>query len=136
MRHHFVIGPLCDSELFRRKARLYYCVRCRWSFLVCGSKLVVLDQGGNPVAGDESLRRFATFAEGPCPVLEAFASASSAEAAAAGAVLDSKRDPAQVRQHVMHLAGRLPRDGIFTPASANPRHGSRRAGQGIWFSIR
>jgi len=25
VQHEFVIGPLCDSALFGRKARLYYC---------------------------------------------------------------------------------------------------------------
>ena len=78
MRHEFVIGPLCDSALFGRKARLYYCVQCKWSFLVCGSKFAVLDESGSRSNGDESSRRFVTF-EKPCPVLEAFASESLAE---------------------------------------------------------
>ncbi len=75
-RHVFVIGPLCDTNLSARKARIYYCRLCDWSFLVAGSKVAVLDARGEPVVGAESLRRFSTFAEGPCPALEAFASAA------------------------------------------------------------
>jgi hypothetical protein len=75
LRHEFVIGPLCESDLCPgKKARLYYCIRCKWNFLVCGSKVAVLDEHGNPLLGDESLRRFDTFEGGPCPVLEEFAS--------------------------------------------------------------
>jgi len=44
LRHEFVVGPLCDSSLSERKARLYYCIRCKWNFLVCGSKVAVLDE--------------------------------------------------------------------------------------------
>src|SRR5216683_2711579 len=73
-RHEFVIGPLCDTSVTSRKARLYYCRLCEWRFLVCGSKVAVLDEDGNPLIGEESFRRFGTFEEGPCPVLEAFAS--------------------------------------------------------------
>ena len=68
-RHEFTIGPLCDSALFGRKARLYYCIRCNWRFLVSEKKVVVLDEVGHPMAGPDSSTRFATFAEGPCPVL-------------------------------------------------------------------
>jgi hypothetical protein len=69
LRHEFVIGPLCDSELFPRKARLYYCIRCKWHFLVCEKTVVVLDGYGHPMAGPDSSTRFDTFAEGPCPAL-------------------------------------------------------------------
>ena len=69
VRHEFVIGPFCDSALFRRKARLYYCIRCRWQFLVSEKKVVVLDNDGHPMAGADSSARFNTFAEGPCPAL-------------------------------------------------------------------
>ena len=69
LRHGFVIGPLCDSELFGRKARLHYCLRCNWRFLVSEKKVVVLDEVGHPMAGPDSSTRFATFAEGPCPAL-------------------------------------------------------------------
>ena len=77
IRHEFVIGPLCRPSVLHQEARLYYCIRCKWSFLVCGSKVAVLDEDGSPLLGEDSLRRFKTFQEGPCPVLEAFASAAS-----------------------------------------------------------
>jgi hypothetical protein len=93
MRHDLVIGPLCDSVLFGRKARLYYCIRCKWSFLVCGGKVALLDEGGNPLAGDRSLGRFGTFKEGPCPVLEAFALESLAEVpTTSGPQAESRRE--------------------------------------------
>ena len=79
-RHAFVIGPLCSINPSTRKARLYYCRLCKWSFLVCGSKVAVLDEDGKPLVGEESLRRFSTFEEGPCPVLESFASVAVADA--------------------------------------------------------
>jgi hypothetical protein len=69
LRHEFVIGPLCDSPLFRQKARLYYCIRCRWHFLVSEKKVVVLDEDRHPIVGPDSAARFNTFAEGPCPAL-------------------------------------------------------------------
>ena len=78
-RHAFVIGPLCDSNLSSRKARLYYCRLCKWTFLVCGSHVAVLDENGEPLVGEESLSRFSTFEEGPCPALEAFASVALAD---------------------------------------------------------
>ena len=69
MRHEFVIGPQCYSPLFRRKARLYYCLRCNWHFLVSENKVIVLDDDGHSMAGPDSSSRFNTFAEGPCPAL-------------------------------------------------------------------
>jgi hypothetical protein len=75
-RHEFVIGPLCDTSLSSRKGRLYYCRLCEWRFLVCGNKVAVLDENGKPLAGGESVSRFSTFENGPCPVFEAFASAA------------------------------------------------------------
>lgn len=76
-RHEFVIGPLCKCAAFDANARLYYCIRCKWSFFVCGTRVAVLDGAGNPLTGEHSLRRFKTFEDGPCPVLEAFASAAA-----------------------------------------------------------
>ncbi|HTQ23627.1 MAG TPA: hypothetical protein VMI09_02950 [Candidatus Binataceae bacterium] len=76
LKHDFVIGPQRYSELFGRPARLYHCVRCKWSFLVGGSKVVVLDEHQKPIVGEESLKRFNSLGQGPCPVLEAFMSAA------------------------------------------------------------
>jgi hypothetical protein len=80
LRHDFLIGPQRHSDLFEKPARLYYCCRCKFSFLVCGSKVAVLNEDEVPITGEESLRRFNTFGEGPCPVLEAFVSAAVARA--------------------------------------------------------
>ncbi|MGA2412315.1 MAG: hypothetical protein ABSG46_18270 [Candidatus Binataceae bacterium] len=73
LRHNFTIGPLCDTYLFSKKARLYYCTRCSWNFLVCDSAVAVLDAEGKPLAGAEAARQFQTFAAGPCPVLQTLA---------------------------------------------------------------
>jgi hypothetical protein len=78
-RHEFVIGPLRDSNLSSQKARIYYCRLCKWSFLVCGNRVAVIDEDGQLPVGRESSTRFNTFEEGPCPVLEAFSSASMAD---------------------------------------------------------
>jgi hypothetical protein len=95
LRHDFVIGPQRYSELFGRPARLYYCVRCKWSFLVGGSKVVVLDEHQKPIVGEESLRRFNSLAQGPCPVLEAFMSAALATAQASRVTLQNGQQNAQ-----------------------------------------
>ena len=92
LRHDFVIGPQRHSDLFGRAARLYYCVRCKYSFLVCGSKVAVLDEDEVPITGEESLRRFNTFGEGPCPVLEAFVAATMAREETLRPPSRSKRD--------------------------------------------
>jgi hypothetical protein len=85
MQHEVVIGPLCASILFQRKARLYYCKRCTWSFLVCESKVVVLNKDGSPMNRNESSARF-NADEDACPVLEAFASEVLERASAARAI--------------------------------------------------
>src|SRR5271169_4127947 len=92
LKHDFVIGPQRPSDLFGRPARLYYCIRCKWSFMVCGSTVAVLDEDGTPVIGEESVRRFNSLGEGPCPVLEAFVSAAKADADAVRPQSRTKRD--------------------------------------------
>jgi len=67
LRHNFVIGPLSERPLFERKARIYYCSRCRWTFLVSDATVVALDEGGNPIGHAEGAARFASFELGPCP---------------------------------------------------------------------
>jgi hypothetical protein len=105
LRHDLLVGPHRHSELFGRPARLYYCVRCKWSFVVCGRAIAILDENGGPVA-EESLRRFNTLAEGACPVLEAFISAALADVLRASS--RSKRDePGDLaHSHTPVLSGR------------------------------
>lgn len=71
LRHEFVIGPPSDNPLFQRKARLYFCIRCKWSFLVCERQIIVLDKHGTPLTGAQSSERFNTLESGPCLALEA-----------------------------------------------------------------
>jgi len=92
LRHNFIVGPQRHIDLFGRAARLYYCVRCKWSFLVRKNTVVVLDENESPIAGEESLRRFNTFGEGPCLVLAAFVAAALAHADAAAAPSRSRHD--------------------------------------------
>jgi hypothetical protein len=73
LRHSFAIGPLCDSYLFNGQARLYYCTRCRWSFLVSNSAVAVIDEEGRPLGGEEAKMQFGSFENGPCPVLQGLA---------------------------------------------------------------
>jgi hypothetical protein len=73
LRHNFAIGPLCDSYLFNGQARLYYCTRCRWSFLVSNNAVVVIDGQGRPLVGEEAKAQFRSFEDGPCPVLQGLA---------------------------------------------------------------
>jgi hypothetical protein len=69
------------------------------AFLSGGSRVAVLDDDGTPLVGEDSLHRFKTFEDGPCPVLEAFASAA-AELASVGPQLKRQRDQRN------HLASR------------------------------
>jgi hypothetical protein len=90
-RHQFVIGQPYKRAAFHEDARLYYCIHCRWSFFVWGSRVAVLDDDGTPLVGEDSIHRFKTFEDGPCPVLEAFASAA-AQLASVGPQLKRQRD--------------------------------------------
>lgn len=72
-RHHFVIGPQRATPWFSRPARIYYCFRCKWSYLVCGAEVVVVDEDGHPLDRDESAKRFNSFADEACPVFNALA---------------------------------------------------------------
>jgi hypothetical protein len=123
LRHDFVIGPQRYSDLFAHPARLYYCVRCKWSFLVCGSKVAVLNEDQSPVVGEESFRRFNTFAEGACPVLESFVSAAAARAEALRPPSVGKRDePGSVAPMQMPAWSGRPRPSlrVLTRMRENP----------------
>jgi hypothetical protein len=69
LRHDFLISPLAESAIVSKRARVYYCARCKWNFLVCEKRIAALDGDGNPIGGDEGRRRFETFGDGPCPAL-------------------------------------------------------------------
>jgi hypothetical protein len=88
--HEIVIGPLCDSALFGHKARLYYCKRCKWSFLVFGNQVAVLDEGGSPSGGNDGFSRFIGDQEA-CPVLETFALEALKEASVTARVWSARR---------------------------------------------
>lgn len=82
LRHTFAIGPLCDTYLFKHQARLYYCTRCSWSFLVSSSAVAVVDADGRPLTGEEAEHQFSSFENGPCPVLQGLALETAALEAA------------------------------------------------------
>jgi hypothetical protein len=68
-RHEFTIGPLSANSIFPERARVYHCIRCKWSFLVCNNRIVVIDENQTPLGGAEGVKRFSTFSNGPCPAL-------------------------------------------------------------------
>lgn len=68
LKHEFVIGQLRTSGN-SSPGRYYYCRRCNWSFLVCGSRIAALDGDGNPIPQPACCERFQTFENGPCPGL-------------------------------------------------------------------
>jgi hypothetical protein len=77
-RHNFTIWALEKSGTSRGRFHLYYCVRCKWVFLVDDYSVSVtpLDQDGNLLRAPEAGKRLATFSVGPCPVFsEAVANA-------------------------------------------------------------
>lgn len=65
--HEFVIGPPSKLSGFERTARLYYCFRCKGSFVVCGTKVAVLDAAGEPLRVSESADQYDAFIESRCP---------------------------------------------------------------------
>ncbi len=78
--------------------------------MVGGRRVVVLDDVGRPIRRAASLGRFNSFAEGPCPVLEAFVAATPA-----GVQFD-----ASSAQPMAHSTPRVKRFGMVNP-SANLR---------------
>jgi hypothetical protein len=116
-RHQFVIGPR-PTGTGAASGRLYYCARCNWSFLVCGSRVAVLDENGIPIAGAVGRERFATFENGPCPML-AEPPPIAASSAGAAPTLDSRhacppRPPRSRRARVVPILGAA---GRTNPAS-------------------
>jgi hypothetical protein len=118
LRHEFVIGPLRRHFLFEHEARQYYCTRCKWTVLISGSKVVVLDKHGSPLADGETLQRFGASYVGPCPVLkalavEAFGPTTISQLTASG--IDSTESRHMAVDHVLFgTRGLGPLQRIFT----------------------
>src|ERR1700722_812217 len=81
LRHAFLIGPLSECPIVARQARVYHCMCCKWSFLVCDNQIAALDEHGNPLGGSEGAERFKTFGAGPCPALVQLNGSPAREAA-------------------------------------------------------
>lgn len=73
-KHVFAIKILDKLPgLFKPHRYLYYCARCKWSFVVNDGRsgmITPVDDDGNPLPHGEALSRVATFALGPCPALQ------------------------------------------------------------------
>ena len=69
MRHTFAIKDLGQSSWMKPHRYRYFCILCRWTFLVENRRgdAIALDESGQPVSGPENVERVATFALGPCP---------------------------------------------------------------------
>ena len=69
MRHMFAIKDLGQSGWFKPHRYRYFCVLCRWTFLVENRRgdATALDESGQALRGAENAARVATFAVGPCP---------------------------------------------------------------------
>jgi hypothetical protein len=69
MRHMFAIEDLGQSGWFKPHSYRYFCVLCRWRFLVENrhGDVTASDESGKALNGAEGAARVATFAFGPCP---------------------------------------------------------------------
>ena len=86
-RHNFAVQDLGQSGLLGPHTYRYFCVTCRWMFLVVNRRgdTVALDESGQPLPEPENRRRVASFAEGPCPASAAIWMQAEAAAAASAA---------------------------------------------------
>jgi hypothetical protein len=67
--HFFAIERLSATGALAPYRHRYYCVRCRWTFLVNGRGGVrVVDDRNQGLSPAEAVRRALTFAVGPCPM--------------------------------------------------------------------
>jgi hypothetical protein len=65
----FAIKDLGQSGWLKPHSYRYFCVLCRWTFLVENRRgdATALDESGQALNGTEGAARAATFALGPCP---------------------------------------------------------------------
>ncbi len=68
-RHEFVIEHLGQAGWLKPHRYRYFCIRCRWLFLVENRRgdALAVDELNRPLAQSENAARVATFALGPCP---------------------------------------------------------------------
>ena len=67
LRHQFAIEHLRSTEARHGYDYRYYCVRCRWMFLVDRhGGVIALDDRNEVLPVSEGARRARTFAHGPC----------------------------------------------------------------------
>jgi hypothetical protein len=68
MRHMFAIKDRGLSGWFKPHSYRYFCVLCRWTFLVENRRgdVAALDEPGQALTGAENAAHVATFALGPC----------------------------------------------------------------------
>lgn len=80
--HIFTVKALGKLPgLFKPNRYVYFCARCKWSFIVNDGRRGVLTpvaDNGNPLTREETDARAATFAAGPCPALRRLSEASIA----------------------------------------------------------
>jgi hypothetical protein len=67
VRHLFAIEKLANGRTHHGYDYRYYCVRCRWMFLVDRhGGVIALDDDNRPLVINEGARRVRTFGYGPC----------------------------------------------------------------------
>ena len=98
MRHLFAIKVLEKLPgLFKPRRYFYHCARCKWSFIVNDGRrgaITAVDDNGVALDRNESVRRVATFAAGPCPSLNVLSAAPPRRVVAdsvAAAILERRR---------------------------------------------
>jgi hypothetical protein len=64
--HEFVIGPPDRPTEYPRGTKVYHCMRCKESYLVCGRQVAVLDDDGRPISVVHSRERLKNFVESRC----------------------------------------------------------------------
>jgi hypothetical protein len=69
VRHEFAIEDLGQAGWLRPHRYRYFCIRCRWLFLIENrrGKATAVDESGRPLCEPEQSDRVASFALGPCP---------------------------------------------------------------------
>ncbi|HTW88763.1 MAG TPA: hypothetical protein VMD75_12240 [Candidatus Binataceae bacterium] len=106
MRHEFAINDLgAEAGWFKGHRYVYFCVRCRWTFLVVNRRgdAIALNEAGQPLPEAENLRRQASFALGPCeaasqwqPIAASHQPAATSSRPAPGYQIERKRRAATV----------------------------------------